>query len=274
MSKPVPPYLQQPFQPPFANPAGPQQSSATGLQYVEMFSHVFRNPDWITNVLLCGVCFLIPVVGPIVLLGYRYEVMDHWNRQPGSDYPNFDFGKFGLYLGRGIWPFLVGLIAGFITAPLFFVVYIAFILVVAIAASIGPDVAVIGFVLGLLVLMLGFIFSFALIGLISVPMELLAGIRKDLGASFDFSFIKDFVRLTWKEILLGFVFLSFANVALVFVGMLVFCIGMYFALAIALMAQTHFEHQLYLLYLRRGGRPIPTPDNPGGQYPGQSPSGW
>lgn len=274
MSQPVPPYQQQPYQPPFAKPTGPQYSSATGLQYGEMFSHIFRNPDWFTNVLLCGICFLIPIVGPIVLLGYRYEVMDHWNRYPNSGYPNFDFGKFGDYLSRGIWPFLVGFITGLIVMPLVLVVYFGFVLIVGISASIGPEVAVIGLVLGFLFLMVGIIFSLAVVGIITVPMEIVAGIRRDLGASFDFGFIKDFIRLTWKETLLGFVFLYFANIALFFVGMLLFCIGVYFTLAITLMAQTHFEHQLYLLYLRRGGRPIPTPQYPGGQYPGRAPSGW
>ncbi|MBL8891633.1 MAG: DUF4013 domain-containing protein [Planctomycetaceae bacterium] len=274
MSQPVPPYMQQPYQPPFAKPTGPQLSPSAGLKYGEMFSHIFQNPDWFTNVLLCGVCFLIPIVGPIVLLGYRYEVIDHWNRQPGFGYPNFDFGKFGLYLGRGIWPFLVGMIAGCVTLPLVLVVYVMFVLIVGIAGSIGPDFAFFGVVFGFLFLMLGIVLSLAVVGIITVPMEIMAGIRKDLGASFDIGFIKDFIRLTWKETLLGFVFLYIANMALAIVGMLLFCIGIYFTMAIAVMAQTHFEHQLYLLYLSRGGRPIPGPYNTGGQYPGRAPSGW
>jgi hypothetical protein len=151
---------------------------------------------------------------------------------------------------------------------------VAFILCVAISSSLGPEAALIGSLVGFAVLLFGIIFSMALVGMISVPMELKAGTRQDLGAGFDVAFIKDFIRLTWKETLIGFLFLYFANFVLMIVGMLMLCIGVYFTMAISMMAQTHFEHQLYRLYLQRGGAPIPAPSNPSGQYPGRAPSGW
>lgn len=85
---------------------------------------------------------------------------------------------------------------------------------------------------------------------------------------------RNFVRLTWKETVIGFLFLYVANLALIFVGLLALCIGVYFSMAISMMAQTHFEHQLYLLYLQRGGTPISTPPSAAGQFPQRASSGW
>ncbi len=250
------------------------QSPATGLRYGEMVSHVFENPDWFTNVLLGGVCFLIPIVGPIVLLGYRYEVIDHWNRYSQATYPNFDFNKFGEYLSRGIWPFLVLLVGSLLVIPLMIVCYFASGMVFLFAGALGPEFAIVGILLAFLVLFGGIILCAAVSGLVLVPLELKAGMQRDFAAGFDIKFISNFIGLTWKEILIGFLFLYVVNLALSLVGMLILCVGVYFTMAVAIMAQTHFEHQLYLLYLQRGGTPIPTPTQTTSQAPQRPSSGW
>ena len=268
MSKPYPPNQ---YAPPQSGNTGPTASG--GLRYGEMYSHVFENPNWLANVLLAGVCLLIPIVGPIVVLGYRCEVIDHWNKYSQATYPNFDFGRFSLYLSRGIWPFLVLFIGGFLAVPLVIATYAIGFLVFILATSFGPEGALVGTILSFLVLFLGIILSMMLIGLVLVPMELKAGMQSDFAAGFDLTFIKGFIALVWKETLVGFLFLYLANFALGLVGLLMFCVGIYFAIAIGVMAQTHFQHQLYLLYLRRGGTPVP----PARTIPGpptKAPSGW
>ncbi len=251
-----------------------QQTPSNGLRYGEMVSYVFENPDWFTNVLLGGVCFLIPVVGPIVLLGYRYEVIDHWNTHSQATYPNFDFNKFGEYLSRGIWPFLVLLVGGLMIVPLILLCYFASFLVFMLAASLGPEFAIVGVIVSFIVLFGGIILSAAVSGLVLVPLELKAGMQRDFAAGFDIKFISKFIGLTWKEILIGFLFLYVVNLALSLVGMLILCVGIYFTMAISMMAQTHLEHQLYLLYLQRGGTPVPTPTSTTSQTPQRPTSGW
>lgn len=239
-----------------------------------MISHVFENPDWFTNVLLGGICFLIPFVGPIVLLGYRYEVIDYWNKHSQATYPNFDFGKFGEYLNRGIWPFLVLLVGSLLVVPLVLLSYFGSFVVFTIAGPLGRDFAVVGVILGFLVLFGGLLLSMVIAGLVLVPLELKSGMQRDFAAGFDINFIKHFISLTWKETLIGFLFLYLANLALTLVGLLMLCVGVYFTMAVGLMAQTHFVHQLYLIYLQRGGTPISTPPTAAGQFPQRAPSGW
>jgi uncharacterized membrane protein len=48
-----------------------------------------------------------------------------------------------------------------------------------------------------------------------------------------------------------------SSLFLVFVGLLVFCVGMYVALALVTLANAHIYFQLYQVYLSRGGKPIP-----------------
>lgn len=269
MSKPLPP----PIAPPMHGGPSLSQGNVDGLRYLEMFSYIFKSPDWVSNVLLCGICFLIPIVGPIVLLGYRYEVLEHWHRHSQADYPKFDFGRFGDYLSRGIWPFLVLVVGSFLLIPIVLLVYVLSFFVFAMGGIAGEGFAVVGAILGFGLLILGVMLAAALLGTVSIPMEMKAGLQRDFGAGFDMAFVKNFVRLTWKETVIGFLFLYAANLALTFVGLLALCIGVYFSMAILMMAQTHFEHQLYVLYLQRGGTPIPTP-HAFASPAKNAPSGW
>ena len=116
-----------------ANPYPPSQfptssgKPAAGIDYMRMLSYVFENPNWFMNLLLGGLCSLIPVIGPIVLLGYRYETVIALLAVGGARYPDFNFGRFGDYLMRGLWPFL----AMFIVAIAWGVVFLLFVLMAA-----------------------------------------------------------------------------------------------------------------------------------------------
>jgi hypothetical protein len=54
-------------------------------------------------------------------------------------------------------------------------------------------------------------------------------------------------------------FLAVSSMVVMFLGMMAFCVGMYPAMAIVMLARAHAEYQLYELYLARGGEPIPLP---------------
>jgi hypothetical protein len=110
---------------------------------------------------------------------------------------------------------------------------------------------------GFFVFFLAIILLSIIVGLVLMPMVLGAGLGQELGAAFNFAFIKDFIARVWKEMVLASLFLSVAGLVLTSLGMLVFCIGAYVAIAVLILANAHLLYQLYNLYLARGGMAIP-----------------
>ena len=96
-----------------------------------------------------------------------------------------------------------------------------------------------------------------LINLVSVPFMLRAGLTQDFGASFDLGFAHQFVRNTWKEMILSGLFLLVAGFLLYVIGAAMLCIGVFFTISIAMLMQAHLGLQLYELHLARGGDMIP-----------------
>lgn len=92
---------------------------------------------------------------------------------------------------------------------------------------------------------------------VMMPITLRAALSQDLGAAFNIAWVKEFLRLTWKELLLGGLVLMLGGMALAFVGTLLLCIGVLPAMVIVLYAATHFQWQLYEIFLDRGGTPVP-----------------
>src|SRR5258708_32650071 len=91
---------------------------------MRMLSYVFENPNWFMNLLLAALCALIPIIGPIVLKGYLYEAVIGLLAVGGARYPDFNFSRFGDYLMRGLWPFLVGLVCSFALLPFYAVILV------------------------------------------------------------------------------------------------------------------------------------------------------
>ncbi len=240
-------------------------SGRRGMQYGRMVSYVFENPRWFVNLLLMAVCQIIPFVGPLVVMGYQFEIVETLHRDPKRRYPDFDFGRFVDYLVRGLWPFLVVLVASLVLMPIIFGVVLAIIVGVGLAVSgagnqnFGPVVASV-----LPLVVLGMIALSMLLQLLLVPLQLRAGLAQDFGAAFDFTFFKRFLASTWKECVLGMLFIIAVSFAAVIVGLALCFVGIYLTISVILLAQAHFHYQLYELYLDRGGEPVPlkTPPMP------------
>jgi hypothetical protein len=241
---------------------GRTRPSRTGLQYIEAYSFWFNHPNWLINLLLVTVCQIIPIVGPIVVLGYEYEVILAKLRRTTRTYPELDFGRFTDYLSRGVWPFLVQLIQGLVIGPVMAVVFfLVFMLAGLGAAAQGPKGEPAIFLLVIPVMLVLFTFFVTLSALVMTPLVLRAGLTQDLGKAFDWAFVKDFMhRVGWETVYAhGFLMLS-AWVALL-IGSLLCCVGAYPATSLILLAHTHLNWQLYELYLARGGMPIPLPED-------------
>jgi hypothetical protein len=248
---------------PFESPTAPAANSgvpAGSLQYGEAYRYVFANPNWVTNVLLVTVCQLIPVIGPIVMLGYQFEIIEALHRDPRRVYPDFTFDRFVEYLKRGLWPFLVSLVAGFaVGIPMMVLFYILMGVVFVAASGVGGDAGPVVGVIGFLLASLAFVIAAVALSVLMMPMILRAGLAQDFGGSFNLDFIKNFLVRTWKEIVLYALFIAVTGIGLMLIGMLFCGVGTYVAAALLLLAQAHLYFQLYQLHLARGGEPIPLP---------------
>ena len=230
------------------------------MKYTDSVFDFFKSPKWMMNLLLGGVCVLIPIVGPIVVLGWF--ITGFWARQDErfETFPDFDFSHFGKYLERGLWPFLVTFVASMavsiVMVPLIWVLMIPMMLVGGFSSGHENAAGCVGvFVLILMLL----VWAVMLVGLMLVltPLKIRASLTQDFATSFDFNFIKRFVALTWKEIVLSSLFVIAASVVLGCLGFIVFCVGVYFASVLTYFSWTHLHKQLYVLYLSRGGEPVP-----------------
>lgn len=93
--------------------------------------------------------------------------------------------------------------------------------------------------------------------LVLVPLKIRASLTQDFAKSFDFGFVKRFLAVTWKEVVLSSLFVLITGPLLVCLGAVVFCVGINFATVLVYFFWTHLHKQLYALYLSRGGEPIP-----------------
>jgi hypothetical protein len=231
------------------------------VHYTDSISDFFKSPKWMMNLLLGGVCVLIPIVGPMVVLGWL--ITGFWARQDENfaTFPDFDFSHFGKYLERGLWPFLVAFVVSsvfsIVLVPLIWLFMIPMMVVGGMSsgheANAGTCFGAVAMIVMILMVM---VLVFALM-LLLVPLKIRASLTQDFAKSFDFGFVKRFLALTWKETLLSSLFVMIAGSLLICLGMFVLCVGMYFATVVVYFSWTHLHKQLYALYVSRGGEPVP-----------------
>jgi Na+-transporting methylmalonyl-CoA/oxaloacetate decarboxylase beta subunit len=93
--------------------------------------------------------------------------------------------------------------------------------------------------------------------LVLVPLKIRASLTQDFAKSFDLGFVKRFLALTWKEIVVSSLFVMLTGLLFFCLGMIAFCVGVYCAIVLVYFTWTHLHKQLYALYLSRGGEPVP-----------------
>jgi hypothetical protein len=231
------------------------------VNYTDSISDFFKSPKWMMNLLLGGVCVLIPIVGPMVVLGWL--VTGFWARRDENyaTFPEFDFSQFGKYLERGLWPFLVAFVVSsvfsIVLVPLIWLFMIPTIVLGGMSSGHQPNAgSCVGAIAIVVMILVVAVLVFALM-LVLVPLKIRASLTQDFAKSFDFGFVKRFLALTWKEIALSSLFVMVTGPLLICLGMVVFCVGMYFATVLVYFSWTHLHKQLYALYLSRGGEPVP-----------------
>lgn len=232
------------------------------MNYMASITDFFRSPKWVPNLLLGAVCMLIPIVGPLVLIGWVVGPLFR-SRDPVNfeRFPDFDFSDFGKLLERGVWPFLGNLVAGIIVVPLMWIVLalpVGLLVASTAATNAEKNSEAMGLLalcsIGLVVVLIAA--AACMLTLIIRPLMLRAAITQDFGQAFNFRFIKDFISRTWVEQLLSIFFLVVAGIVLLIIGMFAICLGTYLVIPLLTFAQWHLERQIYDLYIARGGEPV------------------
>lgn len=216
----------------------------------------FKMPQWGMNLLLGALAGMIPIVGPMVLLGWHITVL--WTPGPSSDpakAPPFDFQHFSKYLERGLWPFLASLAVSLAILPLSMILLLGgFMLGTALETAVHPKhfpiitvIAVAGVDLTLMIA----------IQLFLVPVTLRAILTQDFKAAFNAAFIGGFVKRVWREILVALLFMLALGIGFIVIAVVTCYIGALFVPPVFSFSWHHLQHQLYQLYLARGGEPVP-----------------
>ena len=242
----------------------PADTTRAKMNYLDSYHFVFRSKDWALNLVLGFLCFLIVqfmqlmgLVAAIVYWGYQISIIESLIRNPQAAYPTFDFQRFAEYLHRAIWPFLITLPLWLLWIMQLAIAYFGMIFSLVIVSQ-PEQVELAGAVISLGIptaFFLYFLFWY-FAWLLLTPITLRAGLTRSFREGCRVRWVLGFIKRTWFESSLAFVFLMATSSLLWSFGLLVACVGVFAAQAWAMLAQGHLSYQLYTLYLRRGGQPI------------------
>lgn len=227
------------------------------MRYIDSVREFFLSPRWMMNLLLAGVCSLIPVVGPMVVMGWLAG--GFWGRdsQDPATFPDFDFARFSSYLERGLWPVLVSLVVSLAFTPVIWVGCTLPIMAVGMVADRPGSGAALVMVLTMAALM-AVMFALTLLMMLALkPLMLRALLTQNFAQAFDLGWAVQFLKLTWLECVLAAAFVWAASLVLSFAGLLVLCVGIYFTSGPIYFSLLHLDRQIYLLFVGRGGAPVP-----------------
>lgn len=234
------------------------------MNYLESYHFIFRSKDWALNLVLGFLCFLIVqfmqligLIAVIVYWGYQISIVESLIRNPQAAYPTFDFQRFAEYLHRAIWPFLITLPLWLLWIMQLAIAYFGMVFSLLIVSQ-PEDVEMAGAVISLGIpsaVFLYFLLWFVAWTLLT-PIILRAGLTRSFREGFRVRWALGFIKRTWFESSLAFVFLMTTSWLLWSFGLLFACVGIFAAQAWAMLAQGQLSYQLYTLYLRRGGSPI------------------
>jgi hypothetical protein len=243
--------------PPAKPPSKPAAVPVERIGYLAALRFPTQHPEWLKNVVLFGLCLLIPVLGVLIQFGYAYEITELQHRRPGSIYPKFDFNRFAVYVTRGVWAFLIFFIVQTVLSVLYQILFQVTMFGTMAIVQANEETGTIFAAIVIPVVIIGFLSLIVAVMTCVRPLMLRAGLSQDFAQTVKFPWLMDFLRRMWRELLLINLFHIVLSLALLPAGLLLCCIGMVFLSAFLAIAGAHFDWQLYELYLARGGEPIP-----------------
>jgi len=233
----------------------------TRLEYFPAYQAVLASRNWPLNLFWGTLAYfstgIVPLVGWMVWTGYAYDCVEQLNLSRGKELPDFDANRFGDYLTRGVYPFLVQLVIWCTLGACYVLTYLGMIVIAAVIAAVGDEHAAI--VLGVSLPLMGLAMALVVITpmILLSPLMLRLGLSQDLPVGFRISWWSDFLRRMWLELVLSTLFVLATGFIMTTLGCLLLFIGSYAGWAWVSLANAHLSWQLYELYLARGGEPVP-----------------
>src|SRR4029077_21118784 len=130
----------------------------------DAFAWPFRDPQWLSKVLVMGLILIVPIVGPINGLGWMLAALDRLRageeRLPPA---NFD------HLRRGFGLFVVYLVYYLVVALLASVIYVPSVLILATQGHDNPSPVMVSLGIGLLVVAYSFLTLASLVLTFAMP---------------------------------------------------------------------------------------------------------
>ena len=227
------------------------------MQHSRAFAYVFERPGWPATVGLLTVAIFVPLLGPLLAMGYQSVLVEHLVRHGERNWPAVDLGRITDYLHRGLRLFLVSLVVSVVVTPLAMVVLFGGNLTALLLWD--PEsplsIALVGCVV---ILEAAAFLAVMYAGVAAItPMWVRAALDPDLGGIFDLRFSRDFLARTWKPLLVSHAWMLAASTLLFLAGLLLCFVGMFPAAALIMLLQAYVYAQLYLVYRERGGLPLP-----------------
>jgi hypothetical protein len=216
------------------------------MEFGRAFTYAFQDPDWLKKVGIAAVVFLIPIIGPIVLLGWGLEITRRVINDDPDPLPGWD--NFSAFISTGFQAFVVTLAY---SLPLIllaicnqFVQVATFGVVAASNSSDTTSLSMIITVVSLCMVCLISIFGIAAGVITPVAMGRLA-VSGEVGAAFRFREIFGLLRAAPGPYLLEILVVGLAYTILAPIGMLVCGIGLLAVMAYMTTLSAHLTGQAY-----------------------------
>ena len=225
------------------------------------FTALFRQPGWFRTFAVGSLLMFVPIVGQLVAQGYGARIMKTVAFGDGERLPPLE-GVMG-YLKEGLLPFMAALLW---TLPINLVSYALVLVatvVVAVLVGIGaalelPRVAAIllGVVPGGILFVVWFYITVMMVRHWHAA-DTLVEVTGKLEYSWKLGQIRRYLKVLGMEGRLAYLRSILGNAVCVFLGMLLFGIGVVLAPFVMMFASAHLQGQLYRRYLDLGGEPFP-----------------
>jgi len=218
-------------------------------------SFIFDDPDWWKKLLIGSVILLIPIIGWLVLIGWRLEIIKRVAQEHHEPLPSFD--DFGDHLARGFNSFLVQIVY---KSPLilFFIVLFFFFMVPFFPNGNVTDET------------LGFLLLFLIGGaIIAIPIQLILAlferaaqmelaVKGKLASSFTLTEVSALVKSSWVQLVLALIAIFLAGIVIHSLGSVLLIIGTLLAQVILSAFSGHIYGQIYSS--AKPSAPIPSVD--------------
>ncbi|CAN5785918.1 hypothetical protein BH23PLA1_BH23PLA1_14740 [soil metagenome] len=228
------------------------------MDYFGAYRYLFTNPRWGMNLLWISVAQLVPILGPMAVLGYVAEMIDELSKDRRAPCPDFQPDRIADYLVRGLWPILASLILGLAGMLLAGVAILPMLLIQFLGLNFRWLDGPLGIALWLLGVTLVLVTT-TVITFLTIPVTLAAMKARSIGPAFQAKYLGSFLSTSWLDLLTVWLFLMVTAFPLMIAGMMLFCVGIYPASALISVALWLLASQVYERHLAKGGQPIPKP---------------